>query len=190
MSHFWGQTVDPQIHPTCQTQWNVTRGGRLQPGSLDPAFPAWFCTIWSPAAHFSRPWTPQPKQKSVPINWQLKWRPHAAVAQCIHCAAVAKGLMLKWELIPYEHELECQSSAPALMICTVSLWKSSHACSDGAKVLVRDSIVTNRFNAPHFAARPALACVNLTVFRTVLLCGSGSFVGLTVVCVFAACCIQ
>jgi len=37
------------------------------------------------------------------------------------------------------YELECQSSASALMVCTVSLWKSSHACSDGAKVLVRDS---------------------------------------------------
>jgi len=35
------------------------------------------------------------------------------------------------------YELEYQSSASAPMICTVSLWKSSHACSDGAKV--RDS---------------------------------------------------
>jgi len=31
-------------------------------------------------------------------------------------------------------------------------------------VLVRDSTVTNRFNAPHFAARPALACVNFDCF--------------------------
>jgi len=34
------------------------------------------------------------------------------------------------------------------MICAVSLWKSSHACSDGANV--RDSTVANRFNAYFF----------------------------------------
>jgi len=39
-------------------------------------------------------------------------------------------------------------------------------------------------NAPHFAARPALACI-LTVFRTILLCGS--FVGFNR---FTACYIQ
>ena len=36
----------------------------------------------------------------------------------------------------------------------------------------------NRFNAPHFAARPAVACICDCVFRTILL--HSSFVGLTV----------
>jgi len=73
----------------------------------------------------------------------------------------SKRLVNTWEIVLCENELEHQSGASALMICAVSLWKSSHACSDGAKDLVRDSTVTNRFNAlfPHFAARPALACV-------------------------------
>jgi len=78
------------------------------------------------------------------------------------------------------YELEHQSSASAPMICAVSLWKSSHACSDGAKV--RDSTVHQAGSTLRTLLHARLACV-LTVFRTILLCGSGSFVGLTVVCV-------
>jgi len=39
----------------------------------------------------------------------------------------SKRLVNTWHIVPYEHVLEYQSSASAPMICTVSLWKSSHA---------------------------------------------------------------
>jgi len=67
------------------------------------------------------------------------------------------------DIVTYEHELEHQSSASAPIVCAVSLWKSSHACSDGAKV--RDS-------TGHHSGST--------------LCGSGSFVGLTVCDCFVA----
>jgi len=73
----------------------------------------------------------------------------------------SKRLVNTWCIAPHEHELEHQSGASALMICTASLWKSSHACSDGAKVLVRDSTGHHSGSA---------------------LVGSGSFVGLTGFC--------
>ena len=57
----------------------------------------------------------------------------------------SKRLENTWDLSHMNYELEYQSSASAPMICTVSLWKSSHACSDGANVL--DSTLANRFNA-------------------------------------------
>ena len=72
------------------------------------------------------------------------------------------------------YELEYQSSASAPMICTVSLWKSSHACSDGARVLMRDSTVHHSGST----------LVVVTVFRTILL--YGTFVGLAVSAVFVA----
>jgi len=61
------------------------------------------------------------------------------------------------------------------MICAVSLWKSSHACSDGANV--RDSTVANRFNA-YFCD-----CF-FFFFGTILL--YGTFVGLAVSAAFRA----
>ena len=76
------------------------------------------------------------------------------------------------------YELEYQSSASAPMICTVSLWKSSHACSDGAKVL--DSTVTNRFNARIFDCVSYYFTIRFRVLRGINRC----------VCVFTACYIQ
>jgi len=58
---------------------------------------------------------------------------HGAYALCYS----SKRLVLTWVLSHMNYEFEYQSSASAPVICTVSLWKSSHACSDGAKVVIQ-----------------------------------------------------
>jgi len=71
----------------------------------------------------------------------------------------SKRLVNTWDIVPHEHELEHQSSASAPMICAVSLWKSSHACSDGAKVLVRDSTGHHSGSTLRTLLHARLACI-------------------------------
>jgi len=61
---------------------------------------------------------------------------------CYRALCYSSKRLVSYGTMSYmNYELEYQSSASAPMICTVSLWKSSHACSDGARVPVRDSTV-------------------------------------------------
>jgi len=118
----------------------------------------------------------------VIINWprvHKKWA--CPVEGCPALCYSSKRLVNTWHIVPYEHELEYQSSASAPMICAVSLWKSSHACSDGAKV--RDSTVHQAGSTLRTLLHARLACI-FDCLCAILLCV------FRMCFVFAACYIQ